>query len=146
VLYRFNQAEVDMLMDLALANAVRCAAEYDHLGRALADRQDLLIAARIVAELHEPSPGAPMFPDPPANGLNLSMLPDDDPADPRCVHGVKRSSPCEACAHPSPARAFEVSPEERAALDEALANRNAQLTPEFARRHDPAKTWDDDIR
>lgn len=146
MLYRFNAAEVEMLLSLALANMVECAVEYD------ADRetrQDLLIAARLLAELHEPTPSmrAALAPgeERAANHLGIDMIEaaqregidiekelgaiDPRAKHPKCIHGRKFSEPCIDCspiAGASPrVMPFDVSAEERAALDAAVVERRS---------------------
>jgi hypothetical protein len=139
LLYRFSTEEVDLLMDWALTAAVRCSAVHDKKMTA-ESRAQLTLVCRIVGELYQPSLVKLDEQECPAPAIV------DDPGKPRCVHGRFFTDPCEACANPSPAREFRLTDEERKALDEALAGRTAQLTPEFARRHDPpVKNWDDEV-
>jgi len=147
VLYRFNAAEADMLLNLALSNLVECASEYD--GRRnkgeqwKLDREDLLTATRIVAELHEPTPsmrGALSKPGA-ANELGIEMVTaaalegvdlkkelgdgiDRERAGrPRCRHGRLFTEPCADCSADSPHTPFALAAEEQRAMDEALAKR-----------------------
>jgi hypothetical protein len=95
--YRFSGEEVEMLLGLALANAVEFAASYDsdRTSEAFAlNRADFLTACRIVAELHAPSHD-PIAPPPMlhgtefergANPMGLSI--DDDMRDAASAEGV----------------------------------------------------------
>lgn len=146
MLYRFTDAEVDMLMNLALHNAVVCAAEYDgdRAGPQFEyNRADFLTACRIVAELHASSaPGAymggplhlsmddDMREAAAAEGVNVDKeLSEFDPRanDPKCVHGRKRSEECQECKADTGAYAHKIAPHEQAALDAALIERNREL-------------------
>lgn len=154
MLYRFTEKESEVLLGLALHNVVQCATEYECQG--MSARDELLIATRIVAELHEPTPSmrAALAPgvERTANHLGIDMveaaaregidvekeLGSIDPRAnrPRCIHGRLFSEPCIDCCpsqlpmadgRPTRIMPFEVSAEESAALDDALAQRREEL-------------------
>jgi hypothetical protein len=147
--YRFETDEAEFLLDLALIACIQRASDLDNAGAKgspghIKARDKLVLASRVIAELHCPTPlpdigtarlGAYMGPaganemglDDPPNPPDERTLGEFDPRalDPRCIHGVRFAEPCDKCARPS--IPFSVSDEERAALDAALEQRRAEL-------------------
>ena len=131
-----------MLLDMAIENVVERSTGLDAEHRA-----EFLIAVRIVAELHDPI-GVPARIEKGANPMGLTMLDPEmreavlaegvDPEKelgahdpranhPRCAHGRKFSEPCRDCSPPAgDPRAFDVTQEERLALDRALEDRQRE--------------------
>jgi hypothetical protein len=125
-----------MLMDLALANLMACASRYGRSGEV--DRGEMLTAARIVGELHEPSV-VPMTDARQGAGFSISSMVDAPESDidprantPRCAHGRLLSEECPECdpGAGTPTE-FKVTDEERAALDRALEDRQRELQKPF---------------
>ena len=122
-------------MSMALHQVVMLSVEYDADADGEGVRADLIIAARIVGELHEPSV-VPMTDVRQGAGFSISSMVDAPASDgatrahvlTRCAHGRLLTEDCPECAGGvgTPTE-FRVTDEERAALDRALEDRQREL-------------------